>query len=495
MRLYELLDSIEYTLHCGDTSKKIDFLTCDSKYVRPNSLFFAIEGTIEDGRNFIDEAIKKGATAIALEEPFCGRNVELAEVAVIVVKDIRKTLADIACCFYNYPADSLKMIGVTGTKGKTSTTVLIHDILEMAGIKTGIIGTVCNGYTGNYTKSTCTTPNPIELQSTLREMVDAGCKAVVMEVSSQGLMQHRVEGIEFNIGVFTNIFPDHIGKGEHRDFLHYMECKKMLFDACQKAIINGDDRNWPNVIKNKNLKSKIFFGKSEEYDFCFSDIEYYSEENSLGMRFKVAAKAPYDHGQKRDMMINIPGEFNVRNALAAIATTRALGVPWEIIKKALNVSHIPGRAEVVPLKKPYIVMVDYAHNGEALGNLLECLRKYAPRRLMVVFGCGGQRDRNRRFDMGRAAFDIADYIIITSDNPRNEEPMAIIEDITSVMTFSEKVVLAIPDREKAIKRALMEAREEDIIVVAGKGHETYQIIGDKIIDFDDKQVIISCGKD
>ena len=213
------------------------------------------------------------------------------------------------------------------------------------------------------------------------------------------------------------------------------------------------------------------------------------------MRFKVAAKAPYDHGQKRDMMINIPGEFNVRNALAAIATTRTLGVPWEIIKKALNVSHIPGRAEVVPLKKPYIVMVDYAHNGEALGNLLECLRKYAPRRLMVVFGCGGQRDRNRRFDMGRAAFDIADYIIITSDNPRNEEPMAIIEDITSVMTFSEKVVLAIPDREKAIKRALMEAREEDIIVVAGKGHETYQIIGDKIIDFDDKQVIISCGKD
>ncbi len=495
MKLYEILDSTDYQLIYGDVSKNIDALTCDSREVGINTLFFAIEGTSVDGRHYIADAIQNGAVAVVVEEPFDAQKVEQKGASILSVKDVRKALADASCSFYKHPSEHMKMIGVTGTKGKTSTTFLIQHILEKAGIKTGIIGTVRCGYENNYTSSSFTTPDPISLQRSLREMADAGCKAVVMEVSSQGLMHKRVDGIEFNIGVFTNIFPDHIGKGEHRDFVHYLECKRKLFDVCQKAVINGDDRNWPNVIKNSNLRNKIFFGSDEEYDFSFSDIEYWSSEDALGTSFAVRAKEPFDDGRKRKFNINIPGEFNVRNAAAAIATTRALGVPWDVIQEATNTVYIPGRSEVVPIGKAYVVLVDYAHNGKALKELLESLKKYEPRRLTVVFGCGGNRDRNRRFDMGKAAFQLADTIIITSDNPRRENPKEIIDDITSVMRFCDKTILAIPDRKKAIERAVEDGAKGDIIVIAGKGHETYQIIDDKIIDFDDKQVILSCGKD
>ncbi len=495
MKLCKLLDGVEYKSLHGEVEKEIEYLTCHSKDVKENSLFFAIEGCNEDGHKYVDESVKNGAIAIILGK-IPDNYDELCKFAtIIVVEDVRKALAQASCQFYNNPSEHMQVIGVTGTKGKTSVTFMIRHILEMAGIKTGIIGTVYLGCNDEFQNASETTPDSIKLQKTLAEMLQRGCKAVVMEVSSQGLMQERVHGIDFNIGVFTNIFPDHIGPNEHRDFEHYLECKSKLFDLSRRAVINGDDEHWHQVIGDKGLKQRIFFGTQSDFEFSYSDLKCFSDYNKFGLSFKLKAKAPFDNVETRRVFLNTFGKFNIENALAAIATTRALGVPWEIIIEALKTVKIPGRMEVIPLEKDFTVMVDYAHNGGALKNVLEALREYKPNRLIVVFGCGGNRDKNRRFEMGRVAFEMADYIVVTSDNPRSEDPDKIIEDITSVMKFCKKVILVIPDRSEAIKRAILDGKSGDIIVIAGKGHETYQIIGDDIIYFDDKQVVLSCGKD
>ena len=504
MKLCELLENVEHK-RIGTDDKEINELTCFSKDTKEGSLIFAIKGCNYDGHDFIEEAITKGAVAVVVSRvpEHIGAMLDVA--TIIVVKDVRKALAMASCRFYNNPSEHMQVIGVTGTKGKTSVTFMIRHILEKAGIKTGIIGTVYIGYGDNLKPSIATTPGPIELQRTFREMADDGCKAVIMEVSSQGLMQHRTDGIDFNIGVFTNISPDHIGEGEHDNFDQYMFCKSLLFNNVKTAVINGNDRNWEKIVRNNKIKRKIFFGNQEKceclgfdvshLDFSYSDVKNVKRAGKLCTEFLLRAGKPYDNGTERRFLINLPGTFNVENALASIAVARALGVPWDNIESSLNDIYIPGRLEIVISNNNFIVLVDYAHNGIALKNTLNSLKEFNPNRLMVIFGCGGNRDRNRRFEMGRVAFGLADYIIVTSDNPRNENPQTIIDDITSVMTFCDKVILAIPDRKAAIERAIKEARDGDILVIAGKGHETYQIIGENIIEFDDKQVVISCGKD
>lgn len=495
MKLCELLNGIECKAVDGDVEKDIQNLAYDSRRIYPNSVFFAIEGYSYDGNRYIEEAVKNGAVAVVVGKPLERTGPVLDNITIIHVEDVRKTLAEASCQFYNNPSVHMQVIGVTGTKGKTSVTFMIRHILETAGIKTGIIGTVCAGYEGNFHSASRTTPESLEVQRLLFEMKENGCKAVVMEVSSQGLMQDRVHGVDFNIGVFTNIFPDHIGKGEHRDFNHYLECKSRLFDLCKRAVINGDDENWARIIRNEDLKQKIFYGEKEYFDFYYSKYEFLMQDNQLVLDFYVKAKEPFGDGQERKISLQTLGKFNIQNALAAVATTRALGIPWQVILDSLRTVCIPGRMEVVPLGREFTVIVDYAHNGKALENLLLSLRECKPKRLMLVFGCGGNRDANRRFQMGRIAYEMSDYIIVTSDNPRNEDPNDIINDITSVMEFCEKVILVISDRKEAIERAIMDGRKGDIIVIAGKGHETYQIIGEKIIYFDDKQVVLSCGKD
>ena len=474
---------------------EVSSLAYDSRKVTEGSAFFAIEGNKTNGNAYVKEAIENGAKIIFTSNFKELANINNGDALIIEVEDVRKTLANISCEFYNNPSEELQVIGVTGTKGKTSVTFMIKNILENAGIKTGIIGTVMCGCEENYVNSSMTTPQSLDLQRMLRQMVDEGCKTVVMEVSSQGLMQSRVEGIDFNIGVFTNISPDHIGEVEHRDFDDYYKCKSHLLDLCKRAIINGDVALWRDAVINHNVDKVISFGKEGNEDLIY-DIDSFSvTDGRLETLFKVRGRKPYGDEKSRMLSIPLPGEFNVENALAAISTSRALGIPWDIIEKGLKNIKIPGRAERVEVSNSFTTMVDYAHNGVALRNLLLSLKKYHPNRLVVVFGCGGNRDKNRRFEMGRAAFQLADCIIVTSDNPRDEEPSRIIEDITSVMSFCDKVILAIPDRKEAIRRAIECGRDGDIIVIAGKGHETYQIIGDKIIEFDDREAILSCRKE
>lgn len=495
MKLSDLLTKVEYQLVAGNLSTDVKSLEYHSKNVKKDGAFFAIDGYLENGSEYIEEAVERGAAAIILSEKtkFDIKNFE--NITFLTVKDVRKALAYMSCEFYNNPSEEMQVIGVTGTKGKTSVAFMIRHILEAAGIKTGLIGTVYKGYEGHFHEADSTTPQAPEIQCLLRQMKDAGCKAVVMEVSSQGLKHCRVCGIDFNIGVFTNISPDHIGGGEHKDYEEYLSCKCKLFDLCSRAIINGDDKTWLCKSKKTPLKQKIYYGTDNEFDLVYEGVNLEQKKGALGVSFYTRAKAPFGNEESHKVTLNLPGKFNAENALAAISVARALGVPWDIIVKSLESVKIPGRAEIVPLCDDFTVMVDYAHNGIALQNLLQSLRKYNPKRLMVVMGCGGNRDKNRRFSMGKAAFELADYIIITSDNPRNEPPEDIIKDITSVMNFCNKVILAIPDRKEAIRRAIFEGKKGDIIVIAGKGHETYQIIGDEIIDFDDKAVVLSCGKE
>ena len=491
MRLCGILAKTDYELIFGDITKEVKSLEYNSKNVKEESAFFAIDGYFHKGQDFVKEAIENGASTIVLSE-------EAAEIidaislertyknlTVIKVEDVRKALATMSVAFYNNPSGEMQIIGITGTKGKTTTAFMIHHILESAGIKTGIIGTVVCGYKDNYVRAEYTTPQAPQIQEMMREMSDNGCKAVVMEVSSQGLKHDRVYGIDYNIGVLTNISKDHIGGFEHENFEEYIECKSKLFDMSSRAVINGDCINWKDVVKNKKLKQKIFYGKDEEFDYFCSDVSLFRTEDVLGSKFFL---------KNIEFSLNIPGKFNAQNALCAISTCRALGVPYEIIKKALLDVKIPGRTELIKIKD-LSVMIDYAHNGVSLENLLTSLKEYYPNRLVLVFGCGGNRDRNRRFEMGKVAYKLADYIVITSDNPRNEKPTEIIKDITSEMDFCEKVILSIPDRKEAIKRAIRDGKKEDIIVIAGKGHETYQIIGSETIHFDDKEVIMSCGKE
>ncbi|MBR5517204.1 MAG: UDP-N-acetylmuramoyl-L-alanyl-D-glutamate--2,6-diaminopimelate ligase, partial [Firmicutes bacterium] len=309
---------------------KVSSLAYDSKSVTEGSAFFAIEGYQNDGNDFIDEAIENGAKFVVTSRPKELVDAGHKDVTIIEVEDVRKALAISSCEFYNNPSEELQVIGVTGTKGKTSVTFMIKNILETAGIKTGIIGTVYCGYEGNYRNSSVTTPQSLDIQKMMRQMLDSGCKALVMEVSSQGLMQSRVEGIEFNIGVFTNVSPDHIGDGEHKDFEEYLGWKSHLFDLCKRAVVNGDDRHWRDAIQKNRHKNIITFGRGDNNDICYRTKEISTQNGFLNTTFEVRGKKPFCDNTTKSLEIPLPGEFNVENALAAISTARALGVPWDI---------------------------------------------------------------------------------------------------------------------------------------------------------------------
>lgn len=501
MKLSELIKDVEYDVLYGTLDKEIESIAYHSEKIEKKAVFFAIDGHKEHGASYISEGIRNGIEAVVLggeayyiDRDQCAKH----NVTVIHVSDVRKALAKSASRMYDEPSKKMLVIGVTGTKGKTTVTYMIRQILEAAGIKTGLIGTIYSGFEGNFTLSEMTTPQSLDIQRLMGQMYENGCKAVVMEVSSQGVMHKRVECVDFDIGVFTNISPDHIGEGEHKSFDEYLSWKSRFFDMCSKAVINADDERWQQVVVNENLEKRIFYGLSEECQFVAKDIKLRSERGILGTEFRLESKKPCGDDSSRDIILNLPGEFNVYNSLAAIATCKGLGIPWEYIIETLTRVKIPGRAELVE-GFCFPVIVDYAHNGVALESLLLSLRKYNPNRIILVFGCGGNRDRNRRYDMGRVAAKLADFVIVTSDNPRMEPPEEIIRDIMSVMNYDIIRVIEIADRRSAIQRALEEGRQGDIVVIAGKGHENYQIIKKDTIHFDDREVVmdfaISRGKE
>ncbi len=439
---------------------EITALACDSREVVPGALFAALPGHRADGRAYIADALNRGAAAVVCAPPL-PQNVPGI---CIPADDPRAALALLAAEFYGRPAGGLSLIAVTGTKGKTTTAHMVRDILSAAGYVTGMTGTL-GTYIGRekLSDSPNTTPEPIALHRALRQMADAGCTHVVMEASSQAMKLKRLYGLEFAAGLFLNLSPDHIGPGEHGDFEEYRACKAALFRQCRRAVGNMDDPAWPHMAVQRPPSAPVSsFGFDDRADVRALAIEP-DPERPLAVRLTTAG-APRYH-------IPLPGRFNGYDALAAVALARALGLNDGAVRAGLAHVRVPGRAQRLPVPAPFEVVVDYAHNGASFDAVLSALREHHPRRIIAVFGAGGDRPKMRRTDMARSAARWADFAVLTEDNPRSERAEDVCADISAALgAFPHEIV---PDRRAAIFRALDLARPGDVVALLGKGHEDY----------------------
>ena len=478
MRLGTLLEKMEYTLVCGSLDTEISTLVYDSRKVEKDSAFVCISGTVRDAHDFIPEVVENGATAIIVEKDVT----PIDGVTYIRVENSRLALACMSAAYFGYPSEKLKTIGITGTKGKTTTTYMVKSILESAGIKTGLIGTIESIVGESRIPAANTTPESYRVQELFAEMVEAGLDAVVMEVSSQALMLHRVSGFTFDIGVFTNLEPDHIGTNEHKDFEDYMYCKSLLFRQCKHGIFNGDSEHIEGILKGHTCTVEKF-GYQEGNDLVAKNVQLLNEKGVLGVKYQVTGNV------NMDVEVNVPGSFSVYNSLTAIAICNHFGVGESLIKKALLDVRVKGRIELVPVSERYTLMIDYAHNAMSLESLLTTLKEYEPGRLVCLFGCGGNRAKSRRYEMGEVSSRLADLTVVTSDNPRDEEPMDIINDILVGLAKAEGDYVTIPDRKEAIAYCMKNAQDGDIVVLAGKGHEDYQEIKGVKHHMDERELI------
>ena len=478
MNLAKMLERVEYECISGTTDVEITQVVNDSRKAGPGALFLCIRGAVVDGHTFADAVVKQGARALVVEE-----EVDVPEgVTVIKVADSRYAMALIAAAWYGHPASQLKVIGITGTKGKTTTTYMVKSILENAGYKVGLIGTIESIIGDEVIPSANTTPESLTVQEYFRRMLDAGCDCAVMEVSSQGLKLHRTAGFTFEIGIFTNIEPDHIGPNEHASFEEYLECKSRLLRQCRIGIVNADDPHLDQIIAGHTCTLETF-GFSPKADLRARDARMVSRPGYLGVAYQVEGLMNFP------VEIDIPGRFSIYNSLTAIAVCRHFQATQDNIIKALKKAKVKGRTEMVKVSDEFTLMIDYAHNAMSLESLLETLKEYHPHRLVCLFGCGGNRSRLRRFEMGEVSGRLADLTIITSDNPRFEDPMDIIADIREGMKKTDGKYVEIPDRKEAIAYAIHHGEPGDIIVLAGKGHENYQEIKGKKYPMDERDLI------
>jgi UDP-N-acetylmuramoyl-L-alanyl-D-glutamate--2,6-diaminopimelate ligase len=480
MQLKILAEAIPVREVLGSLDREVDGIFYDSRRVQKNGLYVAVRGAHVDGHQFTEQAIERGASAIVVERPESH-----SRATSLVVADSREALADLAFTFFKKPALRLKMAGVTGTNGKTTTTFLLKHICDDAGLRSGLIGTVRYEIGERVLPATRTTPESLDLQELLSQMADAGCKAAVMEVSSHALAQERTRGLEWDVAVFTNLTQDHLDF--HETMEDYFEAKACLFTGLKNqpnkkaaaAVINLDDRYGEQLVgRIKDEVTLITYGVSARADFRASN--YRAEFG--GTSFQLDARG-------KSYLVRVPliGRFNVANALAALAAANSLGIGLrEAVLSLAKSPQVPGRLEAVPAKRQFQIFVDYAHSDDALLNVLKTLRELSPNRLIVVFGAGGDRDKQKRPLMGRVADQNADYSIISSDNPRKEDPLAIIADVQK--GFRSGNFETIPDRAEAIARAIALAQPRDIVLIAGKGHENYQEFGDHTIPFDDRQM-------
>lgn len=476
--LKDLLQKIQYTCVQGNEETEITEVVYDSRKITEGCLFICIEGANFDGHTFAAEAAEKKAAALVVS-----KEVEVPEsITVIRVEDTRYAMAFISAAYFGNPAEKLKVIGITGTKGKTTTTYLIKSILEHAGYKVGLIGTIETIIGDKHIHAQNTTPESFLLQKYFKEMADAGLDAVVMEVSSQGLKLHRTQGFVFDIGIFTNLEPDHIGPNEHESFEEYRMCKGLLFKQCLTGIVNIDDKHCKEVVEGHTCELETF-GFSEEADLCAKQLELVTKGGHIGVSFRLSGLLDFP------VEVATPGRFSVYNALAAIAVCRHFNVDEERIKAALLAAKVKGRIEMVKVSDDFTLMIDYAHNAMSLESLLSTLKEYHPHRLICLFGCGGNRSRLRRYEMGEVSGKLADLTIITSDNPRFEEPQAIIDDIKEGIGRTEGAYVEICDRKEAIAYAIDHGEPGDIIVLAGKGHEDYQEIKGVKYPMDERDLI------
>ena len=476
--LQQLLEQIEYEHIQGNLDQTITDIIYDSRKVQKDCVFVCVKGSAADGHQFAADAAEKGASVLVVSE-----DVSVPEdITVIKVKDTRYALALLSAAYFDHPAQELKVIGITGTKGKTTTTYMVKSILEGAGYKVGLIGTIETVIGDEVIPSANTTPESYLVQHYFRKMADAGCDCCVMEVSSQGLMMHRTAGFLFEIGIFTNIEPDHIGPNEHASFEDYLFCKSLLFRQCKLGILNADDAHYKDILKDHTCRVKIY-GFSKDEDLYAEDMQLVHKPGYLGVFYHVSGKLDFD------VEIDVPGKFSVYNSLTAIAICRHFEVKTDIMKKALKQAKTKGRIEMIKVSDEFTLMIDYAHNAMSLKSLLSTLKEYEPGRLVCLFGCGGNRARSRRFEMGEVSGEMADLTIITSDNPRFEEPQAIINDIKTGIHKTKGEYIEIIDRKEAIRYAIAHGRPKDVIVLAGKGHEDYQEIKGKKYPMDERNLI------
>lgn len=480
MKLTDLLSRIDYECVQGTKDREITQVVYDSRKVCEGCLFLCIEGASFDGHAFAADVVDKGAKVLVVSKKVEG--VADKDVTVIRVENTRYAMAFISAAFFGNPAEKLKVIGITGTKGKTTTTYLVKSILENAGRKVGLVGTIEVIIGETHIPAQNTTPESYLLQEYFAKMVEAGLDTVVMEVSSQALMQHRTQGFLFDYGIFTNLEPDHIGPNEHTSFEDYMTCKGLLFKQCKVGIVNGDDRHWQQVVEGHTCELESF-GIGEQNMLRAENMQLFHKPGELGVSFAVTGLMDFA------VEVPTPGRFSVYNALTAIAICRHFEVAAEDIRRALLTAKVKGRIEMVKVSDKFTLLIDYAHNAMALESLLTTLREYHPNRLVCLFGCGGNRSRQRRFEMGEVSGRLADLTIITSDNPRFEEPQDIIDDIKTGIERTDGEYVEICDRKEAIAFAIESGEPGDIIVLAGKGHEDYQEIKGVKYPMDERDLI------
>lgn len=476
MLLGDLIKGLKTKNIAGKLDMEIDGVAYDSRKTRQGVLFVCIEGTVVDGHQYINDAIENGTKAFLVQKP-----VQVPEgITVIEIEDTRYGLAHVSDVFFGHPSQKLNLIGITGTKGKTTTTYMVKSILEAANHKIGLIGTVANLIGEEILYTSRTTPESYDLQSLFNDMVEKKVDTTVMEVSSQGLELHRVAGCDFDVGVFTNFSRDHIGPREHATLEEYFNAKTKLFKMCKQAVINIDNEHGRKMAELAECKVYTY-GFGENADIRATDII----KKTAYTYFKLIS--PWG---TTEVETNLQGEFNVYNALAAISSCCIIpGVSLEHVKAGLANVVVPGRMEPVATGNNYSVLIDYAHTPDSLEKVLSTVREFAHGRVVSLFGCGGDRDRGKRPEMGAISGNIADFTIITSDNPRTEEPERIINDIEVGVQKTPGKYIKITDRRQAIKFALENAQDGDIIILAGKGHETYQQFKDKTIHFDEREVV------
>lgn len=475
MQLKDLVKGLEVSFLEGSMDVDIKGIAYDSRKVREGYLFVCIDGTKTDGHDYVNQALENGASAFIVQ-----KETTLPEgSSVVSTSNTRYALAHVSDAFYGHPSGSFRLAGITGTKGKTTTTYMIKAILESAGEKAGLVGTLGTQIGGRSLYTERTTPESYDLQSLFAEMLEEQVQSVAMEVSSQGLALHRVSCCEYEIGAFLNLSKDHIAPNEHSSMEEYLKAKCMLFKMCKKALVNLDSEYAPQVIKEVECEL-LTFGIDSMADI--KAINVLKHPRSVEFR----AVTPW---YEADIKVNVPGRFTVYNALAAIGVCGLLGISPEAVKAGLEIVQVPGRAELVDTGRDFSVMIDYAHTPDSLENILATVKDYAPGRVVSLFGCGGDRDRTKRPMMGEISGRLADLTIITSDNPRTEEPSAIVGDIEEGIRNTGAEYIVIVDRREAIKYALENALPGDVIVLAGKGHETYQTFRDKTIHFDEREVV------
>ena len=474
MKLSNLLLNLDVLKVRGNDDIEVEGIAYNSKNVQKGYLFVCITGFKTDGHKFAIDAVAKGASAVIVE-----KDIELPEwVTVIKVEDTRKALALLSAAYFDYPAQKMKLIGVTGTNGKTTTTYLIKSILQKAGYKTGLVGTISNIIGDKVIDSKNTTPESYDLQKMFNEMVQQRIDYCVMEVSSHSLELKRVAGCQFSVGIFTNLTRDHLDF--HKTFENYLNAKLKLFSQSGTAVINIDDQYSDRILSSINIPA-VTYSEKRNSDVRAEKLKITSKYSSFTLKYK---------GSETEIKLPLPGKFNVYNALGAAAACICEGISLDVIKEGLeSAPGVPGRSEVIDSGRGFTIIIDYAHTPDGLENILNTVHEYAKSRIITLFGCGGDRDKTKRPIMGEIAGKLSDICVVTSDNPRTEDPESIIRDILPGVEKTGVDFRVIPNRREAIRAALSIAGNDDVVLIAGKGHETYQVLKEGTIHFDEREIV------